>query len=80
MGAPRRCETKLESRGGTGAGSKNGSGDENSDGPVGALHICKAEPEARGSAGGDGEIALCDEGTPRARGPRKGDTGGVIGS
>ena len=53
----------------------------NRDGPVGVLCRCQTEPEARGSAGGaggGGERVLCDEGTPRVRGPRRGDTGGAI--
>ena len=46
----------------------------------GALHRCDTKPEAKGSAGDGGESARCDEGTPRARGPRRVDTGGSIGS
>ena len=47
---------------------------------MGALRRCKTESEARGSAGGGDESALCDEDTPRARGSRRRDTGGAIGS
>ena len=42
---------------------------------MGALRRCETEPESRGSAGGGGESARCDEGT-RARGPERGDTAG----
>ena len=75
---PRRCETELQSRGGAGAGSKNGCGNENRDGPLRALRRCRTEPEARGSGGDGGESALCDEGKPHARGPQRGDTGVAI--
>ena len=69
----------LESRGGAGAGSRNGRDNDNSYGSVGTLRKCKTEPKIRGSVDGGGESTLCDEGTPRARGPQRGDTGDGIG-
>ena len=37
------------------------------------LRRCETEPEVSGSAGGGGESAECDEGTPHTRGPERGD-------
>ena len=38
---------------------------------MGVLRRCETEPGARGSSGGGGESARCDEGTTRARGPEE---------
>ena len=40
---------------------------------MGTLRRCETEPKARGGAGGGGESARCNEGTPRARGLERGD-------
>ena len=73
-GALSRCETELESRGGTVAGRKTRGGVENRDKSVGALRRCETEPQTRGSAGGGGQRVQCDEGTPRVADPSKQET------